>query len=105
MDIRSRQLKKLGCEGKVGGWRDGGRGLGLRESFTQERSEACLNVDGKELGKKWRAVSRRSIISEEAGRRNPKHDGVVSHCVGREGSKVVMDASQCVGVATKSREF
>lgn len=26
MDIRSRQLKKLGREGKVGGWRDGGRG-------------------------------------------------------------------------------
>lgn len=50
-------------------------------------------------------MSRRSIISEEAGRRNPKHDGVVSHCVGREGSKVVMDAGQCVGAATRSREF
>lgn len=46
-----------------------------------------------------------SIISEEAGGRDPKHGGIVSHCVGREGRKVAMDAGQCVGVATRSREF
>lgn len=46
-----------------------------------------------------------SIISEEAGGRDPKHGGMVSHCVGREGRKVATDAGQCVGVATRSREF
>lgn len=50
-------------------------------------------------------MSRRSIISEEAGRRDPKHSGAVIYCVGKEGRKVVMDTGQCTGVAIRSRVF
>ena len=75
------------------GWLEEDLGWGR---VLYRRSEAWLNADGKESRKKRRVVSRRSIISEEAGGGDPMKDGMASHRVGREGRQLELPVSELV---------
>ena len=80
---------------------------GVTKSRTQ-LSDLTSRVDGQELGKERRGMSRRSTVSEEArvgGWVGAQDGGAVSTVLGGKEEKLVIDAGRRVGAATRNRVF